>query len=500
MTVVRGQTTGDVAGPLQPNPDVTAQHGYDNGTIVRMAKAGLAENIIIQSIQSQPARYDVSPDGLIALQQAGVSANVIAAMQAKSSGFAVRSADGPKGVGGKTGVVPGALGPALEELGVYYKDKTGDWTPLKTEKAIQKSGGFIKSTLTDGIIKKDTNGYVYGPHSPLVIPKGSQILIYAPSGVDAAEYDFIRFREKKDSREFRAMTGGVIHSQSGAERDDLKEIHPERLTLHFVRVRPRRADIIEGAAVASMPPGIVARASDIDAAGFRASTACSQREPGCRLRTGLNRRAWSRELVGESPGADPYKSQPEAAPLQLYASEVFVGRFDGQRLAAAICRPRPSFDAITYGAERETLQRFIVATGRRCGNAQLGLRQPSPPANGCPTAEQLHSMLDRSRGLLGSSPTRAARCWPPEATRHVPLLSQAWGIATHRSAVLDRVATSRCLGLKLPLPEDNGSRLCHARGLQPGPDSCVRVHSVLDLRIEEFAPDEAAAVVARWRP
>ena len=248
-----GQTTGDVAGPLQPNPDVSAQHGYDNGTIVRMSKAGLADNIIVQSIQSQPARYDVSPDGLIALQQAGVSATVIAAMQAKSSGFAVRSPDGPKGVGGKTGVVPGAVGPALEELGVYYKDKTGDWVPLKTEKAIQKSGGFIKSTLTDNIIKKDTNGYVYGPHSPLVIAKGSQILIYAPSGVDAAEYDFIRFREKKDSREFRAMTGGVIHSQSGAERDEV-EFHPERLASQmYVFTVPD--DIIKGD-YCVLPPGI----------------------------------------------------------------------------------------------------------------------------------------------------------------------------------------------------------------------------------------------------
>jgi hypothetical protein len=44
-----------------------------NADVVKMVKSGLPESVIVSAIQSSPAKYDVSPDGLIALHKAGVT-------------------------------------------------------------------------------------------------------------------------------------------------------------------------------------------------------------------------------------------------------------------------------------------------------------------------------------------------------------------------------------------------------------------------------------------
>jgi hypothetical protein len=111
---------------------------------------------------------------------------------------------------------------------VYYQDNDGQWVPLKTERVQFKSGGWVKSTLTNNIVKQDLNGHVDGNKSPLILPTGVHILIYAPPGTQAEEYDLIRFREHSNGREFRVKTGGVFHSETGSQRDDI-EFKPERL-------------------------------------------------------------------------------------------------------------------------------------------------------------------------------------------------------------------------------------------------------------------------------
>jgi len=68
------------------NSLVLSQTMMTNITVIKMTKAGLAEDIITNTIDSHPGTYDTSPDGLIALKNAGVSNKVIAAMIAKVTG------------------------------------------------------------------------------------------------------------------------------------------------------------------------------------------------------------------------------------------------------------------------------------------------------------------------------------------------------------------------------------------------------------------------------
>jgi hypothetical protein len=230
------QTGVDQEGPLKPSTDVSLAHLIGNDTILRMAKAGLSDEVLIQTIQLQPGRYSTAPDDLIALKEAGISDKVISVMQVHGTGLSIRGVS-------KTGVVtpvappaPEPLMPGIDEIGVYYKiskgPQAGHWMPLHTERVVFKSGGAVKSVLTHGIIAKDMNGHVDGPRSALTLPLGVEITIYAPFGTDGAEYDFLRLVEHKDNREFRTLTGGVFHSETGAQRDEL-EFHPKKIAPQF---------------------------------------------------------------------------------------------------------------------------------------------------------------------------------------------------------------------------------------------------------------------------
>ena len=214
------QVADGVDGPSLPKADVSRQHALTNETVMKMSKAGLDDNVIVQTIQMQPGAYATAPDDLIALKNAGVSQRVIAAMQARSAGLAIRP--------GADTVNPAPLAAGVDEIGAYYQDKDGQWVPLKTERVQFKSSGWLKNAATDGLIKQDMNGHVDGPKSPLNLPTGVHILIYTPAGTQAEEYDLLRFEEHSGSRDFRVKTGGLFHSETGSRRDEI-EFHPVKV-------------------------------------------------------------------------------------------------------------------------------------------------------------------------------------------------------------------------------------------------------------------------------
>jgi len=64
---------------------VRAQQALNNDAIVKLAKAGLSDELIVSTISSKSGAYDTTPDGLIALKAAGVSDKVVAAIVAKDA-------------------------------------------------------------------------------------------------------------------------------------------------------------------------------------------------------------------------------------------------------------------------------------------------------------------------------------------------------------------------------------------------------------------------------
>ncbi len=168
----------------------------------------------------------------------------------------------------------------------------------------------------------------------------------------------------------------------------------------------------------------------------------------------------------------------------LYSSEVLIGRFDGQRLAkylASIASAQETYAGrIVYTI---TIQTTGDPGGQTLRVAQL--TYDTIAASNMSTPEQIHSMLDRSRASALSTPGCSLL-----ATRFhdVPLLAQAWGIG-HIGLPFSHNGEITVMGLELPLPAESDL----VASLRYTPTERVLSGGAVLLRIEEFAPDPAAA-------
>ena len=221
----RAQMPDDNSGPATTS-DVTRPPSLSNDSILRMTKAGLEDALIISTIRTQPGHYDLSADQVIGLRQAGVSAPVIEAMQARDAGLHQHTASE---VATAHAERPVSLPEGVDEIGVYYRDKAGQWQILPVERVYFKSSGWLKNALSDGLIKQDMNGHLDGQHAKLMLHPGEEFLIYTPAGTQGEEYDLLRLQEHGSSRDFRTLTGGLFHSESGTQRNAIS-VTPKRLS------------------------------------------------------------------------------------------------------------------------------------------------------------------------------------------------------------------------------------------------------------------------------
>ena len=70
---------------------LVAQQALTNDSVIRMAKAGLSDDLLVSTINASPSKFDVTTDGLIALKRGGVSDKVVSAILLKSFGNAPSS-------------------------------------------------------------------------------------------------------------------------------------------------------------------------------------------------------------------------------------------------------------------------------------------------------------------------------------------------------------------------------------------------------------------------
>ncbi len=155
-------------------------------------------------------------------------------------------------------------------------------------------------------------------------------------------------------------------------------------------------------------------------------------------------------------------------------SEVFEGRFDGERLAsylATIATAKESYS----GHDIYTIPVGDGKVTRPLRIAQLGY--DTIAASNMPTPEQIHSILDRHRAA--ASPFSGSSLLS-ERYRDVPAFSSAWAIGHIGLPFSDRGYIS-IFGLQLPLPEDTTFV------------ASLRYLGTLHLRIEQIAPTETDA-------
>jgi hypothetical protein len=158
-------------------------------------------------------------------------------------------------------------------------------------------------------------------------------------------------------------------------------------------------------------------------------------------------------------------------------SEVFEGRFDGERFArylATIATAKENYAGHDI---------FTIPVGEGTATRPFRIAQveyDTIAASNMPTPEQIHSILDRHRSAaspFAGSSLLSARY------RDVPAFASAWAIGHIGLPLSDRGYIS-ILGLRLPLPEDTTFV------------ASLRFLGALHLRIEEIAPTDADAARA----
>jgi hypothetical protein len=232
-----------------------AQGALNNDSIIKVAKAGLGDDVIVSMINGQPGTYSVDPDALIQLKAAGVSDKVISAMIAKNSGGSTPSA--------APADAPAAAAPLVDEVGIYYKNKDDQWVEILPEVVTWKTGGFLKGLASGGLVKGDLNGRLEGKTSKTALNTPLDFLIYMQEGIAITEYQLLHLRTSGNAREFRSATGGVVHASGGAQRDAME--------FEGKKIAPRMYEVVLPDSVKTgdygfLPPGAMS-SSNLASAG-----------------------------------------------------------------------------------------------------------------------------------------------------------------------------------------------------------------------------------------
>lgn len=217
---------------------------FINQDVVQMVKSRFADSTIIKLIRVNETNFDLSVPAVIKLKNAGVSQAVIEAMISaganKKPAAPIRVEVAPQPA---PPLSPAKAADLPDEIGVYVR-KDGKLLEIEPEIVNWRTGGVIKSTVTLGLDKQHINGTVRKPHSTLDLSSGSgragafmgiadslEFYIRCPEGDSASEYQLLHFWEKVDRREFRTVTGGVLHASGGAEDNSID--------FKFEKVAPR---------------------------------------------------------------------------------------------------------------------------------------------------------------------------------------------------------------------------------------------------------------------
>lgn len=235
-----------------------AQDTLNNEAIVKMVKAGLSESTIIALIQQQPGSYSTKAADILALKEGGVPNAVIEAIVTKAAGKNTESSQSsqPQIASRPEGSPSEAL--SVKEVGVYHKKGT-EWIELLPEVVNWRTGGVFKSIASMGVVSGDVNGVIQGPNSRNAVKTPVEFLIYTPEGVAISEYQLLRLRQKADRREFRTVTGGVLHASGGATRDlvpfEGKKIAPRTWAVVLPNIGPGEYGFLAPGAVGSQHAG-----------------------------------------------------------------------------------------------------------------------------------------------------------------------------------------------------------------------------------------------------
>jgi hypothetical protein len=218
-----------------------------NQDVIDMVSLGLPDDVIIEKIHAVGGTdFDTSVPGLRLLKAGKVSDSVIRVMINPSVGSDSRlrsdrpettvsdevaspkkNEEAPKKQNEAVSPKENESVPPNAEVGVYLI-RNGKLTEMQPEIVNWQTGGVMKSAATLFIVKGDKNGKVIRSKSPTQTTGPLEFLIKTLEGTSVEEYQLLRLHEKSNRREFRSVTGGILHVSGGAQRDEVA-FRPEKI-------------------------------------------------------------------------------------------------------------------------------------------------------------------------------------------------------------------------------------------------------------------------------
>lgn len=178
------------------------QDTLNNEGVIKLVKAGMSEELILNVIRQQPGIYVLGATELVALKDAGVSEKLIAAMLDKGKTPVAPVADAAAAAK-KSSTIPGP--------GLFYK-KGNEYFELIKEDVEWKTSGAMRNIASAGIVKKDLNGTISGASSRNFLQNPMEIVISPPSGMTVNSYVLLPMKAAESARAFNV---GPVNKKSG---------------------------------------------------------------------------------------------------------------------------------------------------------------------------------------------------------------------------------------------------------------------------------------------
>lgn len=222
---------------------LVAQQSLNNEAVVKLVKAGLSEDLIVGTINTQPGTYDTSADGLIALKGAGVSDKVVSAIVAKAAGSAPAAA-APTPVATAVQGSDDPMGP--HDPGVYLMATTQDGKPKMV--FIDRIGAG-REKLHRGFVNGSRKAEIPGPRAAVRTTDANPVFyMYFPSSANIGnessissptQFSLLALDDKKDHRETAVAKVGLFKGVSyGNDAKKTSLFRAERIRPYAYKVIP----------------------------------------------------------------------------------------------------------------------------------------------------------------------------------------------------------------------------------------------------------------------
>jgi len=198
---------------------LVAQQSLNNAAVVKLVKAGLTEDLIVSTINTQPGSYDTSTDGLIALKGAGVSDKVVSAIVAKAAGSAPAAAVAASPVPTAQGDADNPMAP--HDPGVYLMVTTQEG---KRKMVFIDRVGAGREKLHRGFVSASRKAEIPGPRAATRTPDPNPVFyMYFPptsnigdehSISSPTQFSLLALDDKKDHRETDVAKAAIFRGFS----------------------------------------------------------------------------------------------------------------------------------------------------------------------------------------------------------------------------------------------------------------------------------------------